>query len=42
VHRAGLADGACVRVTPGLFTKASDCDRLVAALRELVPQIGRG
>jgi selenocysteine lyase/cysteine desulfurase len=41
VHRAGLADGACVRVTPGLFTTPADCDRLVAALRDLVPQIAR-
>ena len=42
VHRAGLAAGACVRVTPALFTTPADCDRLVAALRELVPQIARG
>ena len=42
VHRSGLADGACVRVTPGLFTKATDCDRLVAALKDLVPKIARG
>jgi isopenicillin-N epimerase len=42
VHRSGLADGGCVRVTPGLFTKAADCDLLVAALKELVPQIARG
>lgn len=42
VHRVGLADGACVRVTPGLFTKATDCDRLVAALKDLVPKIARG
>ena len=42
VHRVGLADGACVRVTPGPFTKATDCDRLVAALQDLVPKIARG
>jgi selenocysteine lyase/cysteine desulfurase len=42
VHRAGLADGACVRVTPSIFTKAADCDRLVAALKDLVPKIARG
>ena len=42
VHRAGLADGACVRVTPALFTTPADCDKLVVALRELVPQIARG
>lgn len=42
VHRAGLADGACVRVTPALFTAPADCARLVAALKELVPRIARG
>lgn len=42
VHRAGLADGACVRVTPALFTTPAECDRLVAALRDLVPKIARG
>lgn len=42
VHRVGLAAGGCVRVTPGLFTKATDCDRLVAALQDLVPKIARG
>jgi hypothetical protein len=29
-------------VTPGLFTKATDFDRLVAALKDLVPKIARG
>ena len=42
VHRAGLAAGGCVRVTPALFTTPAECDRLVAALRDLVPQIARG
>jgi selenocysteine lyase/cysteine desulfurase len=42
VHRAGLADGACVRVTPALFTTPADCARLVAALKDLVPKIARG
>lgn len=42
VHRVGLTDGACVRVTPALFTTAADCDRLVAALKDLVPRIARG
>jgi len=42
VHRAGLTAGACVRVTPALFTTPAECDRLVAALKELVPQIARG
>ncbi len=41
VHRAGLADGACVRVTPALFSAPAEFDRLVAALKELVPQIAR-
>jgi len=41
VHRAGLAAGACVRVTPALFSTPADCDRLVAALKDLVPQIAR-
>ncbi len=42
VHRGGLADGACVRATPALFTKPADCARLVAALQDLVPKIARG
>lgn len=42
VYRAGLAAGACVRVTPALFTRPADCARLVAALRDLVPKIARG
>lgn len=42
VHRAGLAAGACVRVTPALFTTPAECDRLVAALKDLVPKIARG
>jgi selenocysteine lyase/cysteine desulfurase len=42
VHRTGLADGACVRVTPALFTTPADCARLVAALKDLVPKIARG
>lgn len=41
VHRAGLADGACVRVTPALFSTPADCARLVAALQDLVPKIAR-
>ncbi|MBU6165657.1 MAG: aminotransferase class V-fold PLP-dependent enzyme [Alphaproteobacteria bacterium] len=41
VFRAGLADGACVRVTPALFTTPDDCARLVAALKDLVPKIAR-
>jgi selenocysteine lyase/cysteine desulfurase len=41
VYRAGLADGACVRVTPALFTTPDDCAKLVAALKDLVPKIAR-
>lgn len=41
VHRSGLADGACVRVTPALFTTPAELDRLVAALKELVPELAR-
>ena len=33
VMRDGLASGACVRVTPGIFTQESQLDRLIAALR---------
>lgn len=32
VHRAGLADGVCIRVTPSLFTTTGEVDRLAAAL----------
>lgn len=32
VYRAGLVDGACVRVTPSLFTKVDEVDRLAKAL----------
>jgi len=35
VHRDGLASGACIRVTPALATRMSDCDRLAAAIRSL-------
>ncbi|MDP3745767.1 MAG: aminotransferase class V-fold PLP-dependent enzyme [Phenylobacterium sp.] len=35
VARTGLASGACVRVTPAIFTRDTDIDRLVAALRTL-------
>jgi len=33
VMRDGLASGACVRVTPAIFTSEAQVDRLVAALR---------
>jgi isopenicillin-N epimerase len=32
VHRNGVASGACVRVTPNVFTPKSDIDQLVGAL----------
>jgi selenocysteine lyase/cysteine desulfurase len=35
VHRDGLASGACVRVTPALATRMSDCDALAAAIRAI-------
>lgn len=35
VARKGPVGGACVRITPGLFTRTGDLDRLVAALRDL-------
>ncbi|KPF69814.1 hypothetical protein IP88_11540 [alpha proteobacterium AAP81b] len=39
VHRVGLAAGACVRVTPSLFTTMAEVDRLVPALRTLVGEL---
>ncbi|MFN3607904.1 MAG: aminotransferase class V-fold PLP-dependent enzyme [Hyphomonas sp.] len=38
-HRAGLARGACVRVTPSLYTRADDCLQLAGALKALVPNL---
>lgn len=35
VHRAGVAAGACVRVTPGIFTAEDEIDQLIAALRTM-------
>ena len=35
VHRDGLASGSCIRVTPALATRMSDCDALAAAIRSL-------
>ena len=35
VHRAGVAAGACIRVTPALFTSAEDIQRLEHALVEI-------
>jgi selenocysteine lyase/cysteine desulfurase len=36
VHRDGLASGSCVRVTPALATRMSDCDALASAIRSIV------
>jgi len=36
VHRDGLASGSCIRVTPALATRMSDCDALTAAIRSIV------
>jgi isopenicillin-N epimerase len=35
VERAGVARGACVRVTPALFTNDGDIDALIAALKTM-------
>lgn len=37
VHREGLASGACVRVTPAIFTPDTAIDRLIAALKVIAP-----
>ncbi|WP_443025739.1 hypothetical protein [Sphingomonas sp. PB1R3] len=39
VHRTGVAKGACVRVTPFLFTSMADIDHLVAALRDIAGRV---
>ncbi len=36
VHRSGAAKGACIRVTPALFTSMAEVDRLAAVLPDLV------
>jgi selenocysteine lyase/cysteine desulfurase len=41
VHRAGLADGACIRITPSLFTTPAEVDALVPALRTLLGEMAR-
>jgi selenocysteine lyase/cysteine desulfurase len=35
VMRKGPVGGACIRVTPGLFTRTADLDKLIAAIRDL-------
>lgn len=34
-HRSGLAKGACVRVTPSVYTSAEDCIQLAGALMSI-------
>jgi selenocysteine lyase/cysteine desulfurase len=36
VNRDGLSSGSCVRVTPALASRMSDCDALASAIRSLV------
>lgn len=36
VFRDGVASGCCVRVTPALASRMSDCDALAAAIRSIV------
>lgn len=36
VRRGGVAKGQCIRISPALYTRDDDVDRLVAALRDLV------
>lgn len=41
VHRSGLAAGACVRITPSLFTTPAEVDALAPALRTLAGEVAR-
>jgi len=36
VHRDGLVSGSCIRVTPALASRMSDCDALAQAIRSIV------
>lgn len=38
VVRTGLANGACIRVTPALANRMADCDSLAQALQRLLPR----
>ena len=38
VHRDGIANGACIRVTPALHNSLADMDRLAEAVRQLAAQ----
>lgn len=39
VHRSGLGAGACVRITPSLFTTLAEVDALAPALRSLAGEM---
>jgi len=41
VHRTGVAAGACVRVTPALFTNPAQIDKLATALPILVKRLAK-
>lgn len=41
VHRAGIAKGAAVRVTPALFNRMDQMDALTEALKVLAPKMAR-
>ena len=41
VHRPGPKAGACIRVTPGIFTSPRDVQALVVALKQIVPEMKR-
>jgi len=41
VHRPGVAKGACIRVSPALFTAPADVDALAAALQDLASKMKR-
>ena len=41
VHRTGIEAGACVRVTPALFTNPAQIDKLAAALPILVKRLAK-
>ncbi len=38
IHRDGLASGACVRVTPSVFTSEAQIDQFILALHKLTGQ----
>jgi isopenicillin-N epimerase len=37
VHRTGVTAGACIRVTPAVFTSGDEILKLVAALEQIAP-----